>query len=121
MSRFTKAIMESINYAESLKQRNENFIFIQEKLGKLNELKWLGNCKIKGPMVYPFLVRHETLRKKLIAKKVYVATYWPEILNAANKKNVEYYLTKYLLPLPIDQRYGMNDMKIMVKLIKDII
>ena len=67
------------------------------------------------PMVYPYLTDDATLRQRLIANRIYVATYWPNISDA---ESYEAYLKYHLLPLPIDQRYGEKEMKQIINLIR---
>ena len=63
-------------------------------------------------MVYPYHVDlGAELKKKLIDNKIFVATYWPNVLEWSSENDFEYKLTRYLLPLPIDQRYKSNDFK----------
>lgn len=68
-------------------------------------------------MVYPYLTNDVTLRKRLIANKIYVATYWPNVFDWCNESDVEYQMAKNIIPLPIDQRYGVADMDIIVNTI----
>ena len=72
-------------------------------------------------MVYPLLVKSmdsdKEMRSELIENNIYIATYW------AGQKDKGYgdKLEKYLLPLPIDQRYSVEDMEYMVNKIKKLI
>ena len=69
------------------------------------------------PMVYPYMVAKEGLREKLIANKVFVARYWPNVLDWTEKSSIEYQLTEQMQPLPIDQRYGEEDMNRIIELV----
>lgn len=44
-------------------------------------------------------------------------TYWPELLELCEMDSVEYNLARKLLPLPIDQRYGEEDMQRIIDVI----
>ncbi|MBQ2357959.1 MAG: hypothetical protein II395_04360, partial [Ruminococcus sp.] len=44
------------------------------------------------PMVYPYLAPIEGLREKLIENKVFVARYWPNVLDWTTKDDIEYLL-----------------------------
>ena len=106
MSNLTTKIFNSINVNDAKIKRLENFKYLHKYLSKTNELKVELDAD-DVPMVYPFLIKNENLRSKLIENKIYVAKYWSEL-------PVEYYenyLCKYLLPLPIDQRYNLENMK----------
>ena len=69
-------------------------------------------------MIYPYLTDDETLRQRLIENKVFVATYWPNVKEWVSKEMLEYDLTERLLPIPVDQRYGIEEMKTIISIIK---
>lgn len=50
------------------------------------------------------------LRQRLIANRIYVATYWPNLAKL-NYDTLEECLAKKIIALPIDQRYNKEDMK----------
>jgi hypothetical protein len=114
MSNFTSAIMKSIDYDECRVTRVLNFEILHSALHGINELKCIHAMDMEVPMVYPLLVKSESLRSKLISNKIFVATYWPEIFKEIDDGTWEFYLAKYLLPLPIDQRYGRNEMQFII-------
>jgi hypothetical protein len=63
------------------------------------------------PMVFPFRSEDGVpLRRKLIDRKIYVAKYWPNVLEWADSECDETEICNNLIPLPIDQRYGEEDM-----------
>lgn len=103
MSFLTEKILCSIDYDDIRKRRRENYLSLQEQLGSLNLLNLELNDSV--PMVYPYLVKMNSLKQKLIENKIYVATYWPNVLDWCNKTDCEYQLTEQLLALPVDQRY----------------
>lgn len=71
------------------------------------------------PLAYPLYVEDDCLRKRLIANHVFVPTYWPNVLESCGTDTLEYSFAKYLLPLPIDQRYGEEEMQTIVGIITD--
>lgn len=114
MSDLTHKILSSIDYEKIKKQRLINFKILHDTLKSTNELD-LKLSKYDVPMVYPYLIRKEGLREKLIENKIYVATYWSPL----EKDFYESVLQKYLLPLPIDQRYSKKDMQRILEVIND--
>ncbi len=116
MSALTERILVSVDYEQIKKKRNDNFHSLHEQLKQYNEFK-IDNNSIDGPMVYPFLVNME-LKMLLIRQSVYVATYWSDVLNIPNVPEVEAYMTQYLVPLPIDQRYGLEEMDQIADIVK---
>lgn len=109
MSKITKLILSSIDYSSAKKTRTDNFYFLHTRLNNMNEFR-IRTGNIFGPHVYPFLINIDGLREYLISKKIYVATYWREVMTRADASSPEYYLSKYLIPLPVDQRYNDSDM-----------
>lgn len=115
MSKLTKLLMDSIDYEFCLKKRNENFRYLHEHLKEENEIKWIEPASLNGPMVYPFLSNKNGLREKLIKNRVYIATYWPNLFDLTEKNSFEFQLYENLLPLPIDQRYGKEEMEFIIE------
>ncbi len=113
MSSLTERLLRNIDFKQSLRRRNENFLFLHGNLKRLNAFAGIiDDEKINGPMVYPLLRKgNRKLRKKLIRKKIYVATYWKNVYDQVPKKSWEYYLAENLIPIPIDQRYSIDEMK----------
>jgi hypothetical protein len=121
MSNLTKRLLSSIDYKTISDKRRKNFNIIHNELGKRNKLEFNISSK-EVPMIYPFLVLNGSkLKRELIANKIYVATYWPNVLNWAEKDSFEYNITNNLLALPIDQRYSEDDMYRIIEIIKRII
>ena len=117
MSKLTQRIMQSIDYEAAANKRRENYQILHEVLGEENNLV-LSLEDDAVPMVYPFFSPINGLREKLIENKIFVARYWPNVLDWTTKDDIEYLLANQMQPLPIDQRYGEVDMKrIMDKLI----
>ena len=67
-------------------------------------------------MAYPYWTNDDSLRKKLIDNRIYVATYWPNVVEWCGIGGSEYELAKDLLPLPIDQRYDKNELNKIFKI-----
>jgi hypothetical protein len=116
MSNITQRLLQSIDYEHAAKIRKKNFEFLHEKLSVMNSLN-LEISNYSVPMVYPFLTDNENLRNHLIRNKIFVARYWPNVIDWVNKDSVEHNLTLNNIPLPIDQRYSLNDMSLITKLI----
>ncbi|PIE95999.1 hypothetical protein [Bacillus fungorum] len=120
MSNLTQRMLQSINYEQVKKRRNDNFQYIHNELKAINELEWDTN-NLNGPMVYPLFVRQENIKQLLISNNIYVATYWKEVLQYTKPNWFEHELTRYLVPLPIDQRYSIKEMRYIVQTVKNIL
>lgn len=116
MSNLTHRIMASIDYDGVAGRRRQNYQLLNEAIGNKNGIA-LPPSADAVPMVYPFLTTDQQLRQRLIDNKVYIATYWPNVLDWINTDSTEYTLTTQLLPLSIDQRYGEEEMKRIIELI----
>ena len=90
------------------------------------ELENMNLIKIESdldfvPFVYPLMIENDNLRQKLIENKIYIAKYWNEVLDRKYVSYIEKDFVNMILPLPIDQRYDLNDMKRIIKEIKEFI
>ena len=109
MSKLTSAILSNIDYAEARKKRRENFQMLDGALGHKNHLHFALNDDCV-PMAYPYLTNDDELKQKLIENKIFVATYWPNVMDWCEEKTWEYQLAQRTCFLPVDQRYGQEDM-----------
>lgn len=107
MSKLTDALLRSIDYEKIAQQRISNYKVLEEQLGNSNAIH-LTLPQGDVPMVYPYLSQDATLKQRLIANRIFVATYWP---NLEANRDFEATLKTSLLPLPIDQRYNQSDAK----------
>ena len=117
MSSLTYSLIQSIDFEPIKQKRTANFKYLHKYLGEYNELSIIIN-NIDGPLVYPFLCQSESLRSKLIQNKIYVATYWPNVLSVMKEDSVEYQLAKNVVPLSIDQRYNEKELEEIIKVFK---
>lgn len=116
MSRLTQRMMQGIDYEAAAQSRRANYQILDKALGKENNLE-LPLEDDAVPMVYPYLVPVEGLREKLIKNKIFVARYWPNVLDWTKLDDIDYLLAYQMQPLPIDQRYGKDEMGRIIKLI----
>lgn len=119
MSKLTNNLLHGIDYKYVEKKRRENYMYLHQKLRQINELE----LKIPvGPYMYPFYIKNgEKIRKKLKEKKIFIPILWPDVLELCDEEELEYIMAKNILPLPIDQRYCIEDMEYMVKEILNVV
>ena len=120
MSLLTKKILSSVDYRHVKKRREENFFYLHEEFSKINEIELQVN-HLNGPMIYPLVISKNGIKERLFEKKIYVATYWKEVKNRVGFDDIEMKFSNYLIPLPIDQRYGLNEMRYIVSIFKQIL
>lgn len=114
MSRLTHRLMRGVDYEGVACRRRANYRLLEKELGESNKIV-LDLEDDAVPMVYPYLTSVKGLRENLIADKVFVACYWPDVMDWVDDASLEYCLASRMLPLPIDQRYGEETMKGMVR------
>lgn len=116
MSKLTQNLLRGINYGTIECKRTQNFEYLYRELSSINML----NLKIpKGPFMYPLLIENgSNVRKKLQEMKIYIPILWPDVLKCCEEKSIEYKYARDILPIPVDQRYCVDDMEYIVKAVK---
>ena len=113
MSRLTENLLHGIDYVNVRNIRTRNFEYLNNRLQDINE------CNLilpEGAYAYPLFVKNgSNIRKKLQQKKIYIPTLWPAVFKLCSKNELEYQMAKNILPLPIDQRDTLDDMKYVVE------
>jgi len=116
MSRLTEALLCGIDYESAKRKRRENYVVLDNAL-KDSNLIHLKMDEDAVPMVYPYLTKDKSLRQRLIDNKVFVATYWPNVLGWTIEGMAERGLIKKLISIPCDQRYGANELYRIIELV----
>ncbi len=117
MSKLTSQLIGNADIEDIKQKRLNNFLTLHKELGDRNELE-INTSEIDPPMVYPFLVKNGgSIRKKLIEHKIFVASYWQNILPYLPEGAYENYLIENIVPLPIDQRIDDEDLKKILNLL----
>lgn len=117
MSRLTEAILSGIEYEFARARRRENYLMLEQVLASTNMLH-LNMDENTVPMVYPYWVDNGlALKKKLIDKKVFVATYWPSVQEQCQKEFLECVLANQVVFIPVDQRYGLSETNKIIEII----
>lgn len=119
MSVLTQKMLCSVDYDYMAEKRDRNYRILIEKFETVNRLK----MPMEGyaPFVYPLVVEDLEIRKMMVEKKIYVPQWWKYLIGELPMGCIEEWLSKWLLPLPIDHRYTEQDMEDMAVLIRKII
>lgn len=118
MSKLTERLLNIIDYGKAKNIRLNNFACLARHLDAINELELPDAHTYECPMVYPLLIEDGArMRRHLIDNNIFVATYWPNVLEEVTAGSDEYYLADNLLALPVDQRYDEEDMEHIVSFI----
>ena len=118
MSSVTKETLLQIDYEKVKAKRLSNWAILEDALADTNQIQLPVASEFECPMVYPYAVSNgQELRRWLIENKIFVAKYWPNVLPCKGFE-LEVSLANNVMALPIDQRYGEEDMKRIIKIIK---
>lgn len=109
----TARVLDSIDYHEVARRRIDNLAQLRRLLDPLNRFSaW--PAQPVAALCYPLLVQSAEmairLRAQLQDQRIYVPSYWREVLSNPTAPSIEKDWAQCLLPLPIDQRYNVDDM-----------
>lgn len=119
MSHLTKNLLRGIDYESVSKCRTNNFALLHKEFCTTNVLKLsIPN----GAFMYPLYVENGmAIRKILQQEKIYIPTLWPSVFEECSSDSLEYCYAANILPIPVDQRYGPDDMKYFVEVINRVL
>lgn len=118
MSRLTQNLLRGIDYGQVYRSRNANYTILEQSLQTQNHLHLRSQ---KGPFVYPFYCPDGIqLRRKLADQKIFVPTYWNNVLKELPRESLEYNYAANILPLPCDQRYNTEDMRRIISVLNQL-
>lgn len=119
MSNLTWNLLQGIDFEEVKKRRWKNFMQLHQALSSINRLHIPESETFACPMVYPLYTSDMTLKKWLIDNKIFVATYWPNVLEWCKEGMLEHELASKVIAIPIDQRYKNEDMNRIIQTLND--
>lgn len=118
MSCLTENLLHGIDYEYIAKRRQDNFDYLDAHFCDMNELRLKS---VYGAFMYPLLIQNGiAVRKELQKEKIYIPTLWPNVLEECPADSLEYHYAANVLPIPVDQRYEIEDMKYLVEVIKRV-
>ena len=119
ISNLTWHLLQGIDFEEVKKRRWKNFMLMHQALSSINRLHIPESETFACPMVYPLYTSDMTLKKWLIDNKIFVATYWPNVLEWCKEGMLEHELASKVIAIPIDQRYKNEDMNRIIQTLND--
>lgn len=112
MSLLTQNLLRGIDYEAAAKRRTENYRVLEDMLEARNGVSF--SMPETAPFVYPFYHRDAPrLKKELAARRIFIPTYWNNVISSMPEDSVEHDYASHILPLPVDQRYDRGDMEYM--------
>lgn len=120
MSRLTARILSEVDEEAAKQARAENYSYLYEKI---REMKRLWPILLKGegeaPLYFPVYVKErDELQNFLGQRDIYAPVLWP--VGEQNRDELygdEAYIYEHMLALPIDQRYGIEQIERMVQIL----
>jgi hypothetical protein len=111
MSPLTRALLANLDYNYIKIRRQTNFKYAHEIFHSLNLIDpmFAADNDIV-PMVYPLVIEDSLLVEKLKMRKIYTGRWWKHVLSDVMENSFEARLSKYMVPIPIDQRYNNTDL-----------
>ena len=116
MSLLTENTLKAIDYEYVKQKRLDNYHEISMLLHSDNPFnRSLPEC----PFAYPYYCENGIqLRKYLAQKSIFVPTNWNYLTEILDPDDLGYEWSCNILPLPVDQRYGREDMRIISDAVK---
>lgn len=105
MSELSHNLLRAVDYGRARSRRTRNFALLHEALKEKNRLHLTVP---DGPFAYPLAVDGadgRAVRAQLAERKIYVPTLWPGLTGEAARRS------EAILPLPVDQRCGDEEMQ----------
>jgi dTDP-4-amino-4,6-dideoxygalactose transaminase len=117
------SIINSFRWNEISRIRRSNWKILHELIG--NKVEPLFDKLPKGVVPLGYVIRtknRDIIKEKLAQKRIFAPVHWrlPSEVNK-NKFPDAVKLSDTVLTLPIDQRYGLNDMVYISNSIKEIL
>lgn len=120
MSKLTRVLMDAENYERNRQKRKENFNYAHRLLRGINKIDptlYMDENTI--PMVYPLVVEDDYLIQKLFAVKHFQGHWWSYICDEQPEDCFEHWISRYMIPITIDQRYGMSEIEYLANIINN--
>ena len=112
MSHLTRKLLDAADYERIVVKRKENFEIADSLFKDVNLLDarmyYDETCV---PMVYPLVVEDDGLLARLLKNKHFQGHWWSYLLDEMPSDSFEYWLSRYIIPITIDQRYGKEELE----------
>jgi hypothetical protein len=122
MSELTRSLLSTVDYEIVANKRRRNFNFANElfqSINLINPLKFFDVGCV--PMVYPLVIQHREMVKLLAERQIYTGRWWNYVLLDVPDNSFESFLSTYMIPIPIDQRYGKPEIAYVANIIFELL
>lgn len=121
MSKLTRTILDGTDYQEIIKKRRDNFgiaYYLFEDINQIDPSAYYDGETV--PMVYPLIVEDDELLSRLQAAKHFQGHWWSYICDEQPENSVEYWISRYVIPITIDQRYSREELDYLARVVKGL-
>ena len=122
MSVLTHSLLRSYDYGETKRKRRENFAVACELFNRINLLSpedYYDESSV--PMVYPLAIKKDNLLDELLKNKHFQGHWWRYLVDEMNSDSFEYFLSRYMVPITIDQRYNEKDLLAIKEIVHSVL
>ena len=118
ISREGLKILSSIDFSKIRGIRKQNFNYLLEKINNSNIEVIFNSLKLEEvPLYFPIYVKNgkrKELQNYLIEKNIFCPIIWPKSKYITEISEEAEFIYNHILCIPCDQRYNINDMKIII-------
>jgi len=119
ISLLSEYLLSHIDYVTVIEKRRSNYNYLHDRLKHINLFDAsLGSDNV--PMSYPLLSDRNIDKDALIARQIFIPTFWKDTLSRKiDGFEFEKSLSDKLCPLPVDQRNSIASMELVYKSLFD--
>ncbi len=119
ISKYSEAVLSRLDLQAAAQQRKQNYEYLEGQLSSTNQIELLNGFG-QTPFAYPYLPLHPVDRDKLYQLQVFVPQLWRDVLRRGAVCDHSKIWSTQLLPLPIDHRYGLEEMRRIVDVVRQL-
>ena len=122
ISDVSRKLLCEVNESENRKRRNENYHILVKGLQRMKSLTPVFPIcvEVEAPLYLPvYMEKRDFLQRYLGEHDIYVPVLWPVGKENENFIKEESYIFEHIAAIPIDQRYGKEQMQRIIEVIEE--
>lgn len=122
MSKLTRTMLDGTDYERIKSKRRNNFEIacnLFADINKFDPTRFYDSESV--PMVYPLVVENDGLLQRLLNAKHFQGHWWHYITKELPENTFEHWMSRYMIPITIDQRYGVKDLEYISSIIGGVL